>query len=72
MYEMMAYKLEFTIHCRQNTVMVIHFAASKKNDCATLSELLRPSMCEVQFDLYMVPIKGVGCIIENLSNINGH
>ena len=72
MYKMMLNKFEFTIKCRQNTLMAVHFAASKKNDCATVSELLRPPTCEVQFDLYMAPIKGVGCIIENLSNINGH
>lgn len=46
--------------------MLICSAASKKNDCATANELLKPSMCEGQIDLYMAPIKEVHCIMENL------
>lgn len=53
-------------HCRQNTSVLIRSAASKKNDCATANELLKPPMCEAQIDLYIAPLKGLHCIIENL------
>lgn len=62
----MAHKSKFTTHCRQTTLVLIRSAASKKNDCATANELLKPSMCEAQIDLYMAPIKEEHRIIENL------
>lgn len=65
-YSTLANKSEFTTHCWQTTLVLIRSAASKKNDCATANELLKPSTCEAQIDLYMAPIKGVHCIIENL------
>lgn len=51
---------------RLTTLVLIRSAISKKNDCAIANELLKPSMCEAQIDLYMEPIKGECCIIENL------
>ena len=65
-YNTQAHKSEFATHCRRTTLVLIRSAASKKNDCATANELLKPSMCEAQIDLYIAPIKGVHCIIENL------
>lgn len=57
---------QFTAHCRQNALVLIRSATSKKNDCATANELLKPSVWEAQIDLYMAPIKREHYIIENL------
>lgn len=58
-YKTLAHESACTTHCRQ-TMLV------KKNECATANELLKPSKCEAQIDLYIAPIKGVHYIIENL------
>lgn len=62
----MPLKYEFTPHWRQTTLVLIRSAASKKNDCATANELLKPSTCEAQIDLYTASTKGEHRVIENL------
>lgn len=62
----MSYKSGFMRYCKQTTLGLIWSSASKKNECAAPNELLKPSMCEVQIDPNMTPIKGENWIIENL------